>query len=99
MARRNNVPVGANVVESVTGRIDKADAWTDGRKVTVTLYHDMCSQGYKTDYQPIPTAFVLLHVEGERTSTWQYSGKRYLKGAEHYQNIVRDLRPYLRDVA
>lgn len=95
MASINNLPVGATLLEEFTGKVNKPDAWTHGKTIKFSHYRDMCSKGYKSDYQQVETHFLVLRVEGERTQCKMFSGKRIEKAVKTFAAWKSDLTPYL----
>jgi hypothetical protein len=86
-----SIPVGADTVEVLSGRITKQDAWTFGKKVTCTHKVFYGSDGYKSDYQSHRIEFIILAVEGEKTRAYRYSGKNLPFASK----MKEDLRPHL----
>lgn len=91
-----NVPVGAVLKERHSGIIEKPDAWTHGKRVTLCRYDTYKSMGYKTNYQAVPCVFLVIQIQGERSKAYQYSGKRLAKGEALFETWKRDLLPFMR---
>ena len=96
MGSINNLPKGATLVEQFSGVIDKPDAWTHGKQVSFARWSDYCSKGYKSNYQAVPTEFLVLRIEGERSKCSSYSGKRLIQAAKIFSGWKNDLLPYLK---
>lgn len=87
-----SVPVGATTLEVLSGIITKEDAWTFGKKVSITHKVFYGSDGYKSDYTAHRIEYIILAIEGEKTRAFRYSGKNL-----HYATKTKeDLRPHLR---
>lgn|SRR3990172_7357533 len=95
MGSINNLPKSADLMERFAGKINKPDAWTHGKRVSMTRHQAMCSKGYKSKYEHVLTAFITLRVEGEKTKCKQYSGKHLNKAIETFNLWKSDLMPYL----
>jgi len=91
MLRVKSIPVGASVLEKLSGRITKRDAWTFGKRVTLTHKVFYGSDGYKSDYQAHRIEYIILEIEGEKTRAYRYSGKNLPFATK----IKDDLRPHL----
>jgi hypothetical protein len=87
-----HVPVGAATLEVLSGIVTKADAWTFGRKVTLTHKVFYGSDGYKSKYQSHRIEYLILAIEGEKTRAFRYSGKN-LHGAI---DVIATMRPWLK---
>lgn len=90
----NQLPKGATPVESFAGKVNKPDAWTHGRRVSMTRFAAYCSKGYKSGYEAVPTEFLVLRIDGEKTRCSSYSGKRISKAAKIFAGWKQDLEPY-----
>ena len=73
MARRNNVYVGASLVDTVAG-IPNIGPFA-GRPVRMSRYRGQASHGYRSNYMLQPCEWIKLAVSGERDRSWRYSGK------------------------
>ena len=99
MANVHNIPVSASLIESLSGVIQKPDAWTNGKRVTIRRWSAYRSMGYKTEYSAIPVEYVELRIVGERPRCWQYSGHRLPTSQKHFDGMKNDLSPYMVDVS
>lgn len=97
MASIRNIPKGASLKAQVLGKIEKPDAWTHGKTVSIELWADHCSMGYKTDYQAVPVLFFALRIEGEPSRCKQFSGSRYLEAVKTFERWKADLLPFMPD--
>ncbi len=97
MANIRNIPKGATLKAQIRGTINKPDAWTNGKTVSVELWSAVRSMGYKTDYQAVPVLFFALRIQGERPKCKQFSGARYLEAVETFESWKADLLPYMPD--
>ncbi|KKL11745.1 hypothetical protein LCGC14_2542680 [marine sediment metagenome] len=72
MARLKSVPKSAQVVEVISGIINKGEL--KGHKITVTRKEGYSSHGFQSNYQHVPHVWII--VERENTRTWvnNYSG-------------------------
>jgi len=95
MASINNIPVSAKLIRELSGTIIKPDAWTDGKHITVRVWSCYRSMGFKTDYQGIPVQYFELRIEGERPKCKQFSGNRFGKPVELFEQWRNDLLPYM----
>ena len=97
MASVSNIPVSATLTAELSGTINKPDAWTHGKRVTVRVWSCFRSMGFKTDYQAIPVRYFEMRIEGERPKCQQFSGARHGKPIELFNQWKRDLLPYMPD--
>lgn len=95
MGSINRLPQGATVLESFSGKVNKPDAWTHGKTVAMTRYAAYCSKGYKSNYEAVPTEFLVIRISGEKTRCSSYSGKRIGQAAEILAGWKKDLEPFL----
>jgi hypothetical protein len=71
MTRKGNQAyVGAQVVRHV--RLTRPD----GSVCFLTEYRGLASRGFRTDFERIPTRWLVLTYPGGRAETWTYSGAR-----------------------
>lgn len=91
MMSLRSIPVGATVLEVLSGTINKPDAWTNGKFVRLTHKVFYGSDGFKSDYQAHRIEFITIEIEGEKTRAYRYSGKNLA----HAITVKNDLRPWL----
>jgi hypothetical protein len=89
--RLRSVPVGATTLEQMSGVITKPDAWTFGKRVSLTHKVFYGSDGYKSNFSNHRIEYIILEVEGEKTRAFRYSGKNL----PFAQKMKDDLRPHL----
>jgi hypothetical protein len=76
-ARKSNRPyVSATILERLDGVIDAPDMSTHGKHAVVTVFRQMASKGYKTDYQRIEERIIEVQIDGEPLQRFRYTGKR-----------------------
>lgn len=98
MGSINNLPQGATLLEQFSGTVDKPDAWTHGKRVSMQHYQDYCSKGYKSKYEHVLTHFLVVRIDGEKTRCSMYSGDKRIKLAgEIFTGWKRDLEPYFKE--
>jgi hypothetical protein len=62
------------------------------RSATCAVYADNASQGYKTEYRAVPTAWYAIDAPGTIRRCWRYSGARLARAVADFTRAVADVR-------
>lgn len=66
---------GATLIARKSGKI-KAECANKGKEATIEHYSAYASLGYKSKYDRIVKHWLCVSIEGERTQTYSFTGKR-----------------------
>jgi hypothetical protein len=58
------------------------------RSAVLTVYADMRSHGYQTDYAPVMVAWYAVDAPGVVRRCWRYSGRRYVRAEQDYRDAI-----------
>lgn len=79
----SRIPVGARRTSRKEGIITDPGP-NHGLHAVIEIYEGHYSQGYKSNYERVETVWFRLAVDGQKTYTFRYSGKRLPVGRQQF---------------
>ena len=76
-----NIPAGARALAIIRGTVS-GEGENHGKPARIEHWAGMYSQGYKSNYEAVPTQWVVVRVAGTRPWCKRYTGKRLALAAQ-----------------